>query len=95
MDTYGDEVQSGLTPVVYLAENSDRYHHVYGIFSSQDKAEAVCQAVANQYFGAEHTPALKWTRHGGHSSASYQHPAAGTWFFQVTGFTVDEEHTDE
>lgn len=77
-------------PGVYLAEKSDRYRTVYGIFSTQDKAEQACQDAANTHFGVARTPPLQWLRNpAGYSSAPYDDPH-GTYLFQVTRYTIDE-----
>lgn len=81
---------------VWLAEESngrERWaHDILGVFSTQEKAEKVCQDRANEYFGERNTPTLIWRRYPtvpGYSSAGYDNPA-GTFLFQVTSWTVDK-----
>lgn len=64
---------------------------VLGIFSDPVRARKVCQDAANEYFGDKNTPALRWLGDDGYSSASYHHPVAGMWLFQITRFTVDDQ----
>ena len=65
------------------------YRETYGVFSSQSRAQGVCQGVANEYFGAENTEPLQWAGNDEFCSASYHHPVDGMWLFQVTRRTVD------
>jgi hypothetical protein len=76
---------------VWLAEKSGAGStEQYGIFSRPERAKKVCQDAADDYLGPQNTPALNWQGVGGHTSASYHHPAAGMFLFQITRFTVDE-----
>lgn len=79
---------------VYLTEKSGSAvaSELLGIFSDPERARKVCQDSADEFFGHEHTPPLNWLSHanGGYSSASYQHPEAGRFLFQITMVVVDE-----
>jgi hypothetical protein len=82
-----------MTTDVWLAEKSGSGpSEVMGIFSEPDRAKQACQDDANEYFGAAHTDELHWQQAGrlDYYSASYHHPAAGTYLFQVTRYAVDE-----
>jgi hypothetical protein len=78
---------------VWLAERSQHGYasEIFGAFSTPERAREVCQDDANAFFGAARTPPLSWLGSEGYSSASYHHPEAGNYLFQVTGFTVDEK----
>ena len=73
---------------VWLAEqHSPPSAEILGIFSDPVRARKVCQDAANEYFGEKNTPALTWLGDDGYCSASYHHPVAGMWLFQITRFT--------
>ena len=62
-----------------------------GVFSSPERAQKVCQDIANEYFGERNTPPLNWIGDDIHRSAPYQHPCSGSHMFSVTRYLVDEE----
>jgi hypothetical protein len=76
---------------VWLAEQSSGYpSEILGVFSKPERARQACQDIADGYFGPAHTPPLTWLGNDGHSSASWHHPAAGIYLFQITQFKVDQ-----
>lgn len=75
---------------VWLAERATSGPtHVFGIFSTPEKAAGVCQDDADDFFGPARTDRLSWIGDDSHRSASYRHPAAGTYVYLVTRSVVD------
>jgi hypothetical protein len=80
-----------ITPIpqhLWLADDSVR---PLGIFSSPEAAKLPCQMIANEYFGAQRTPALQWQGDDECGwQAVYQHPLGFITVFSVTPMTVNE-----
>jgi len=61
-----------------------------GLFSKPERAREICQDVANEYFGARNTPALRWQGDDSYSHAAHHDPNTGMLLFQIIRLTVDE-----
>jgi hypothetical protein len=61
-----------------------------GIFSSPDKAKAVCWELASEYFGKANTRPLEWNGNDASSFAVRYGPPTGSTTYYIKRFTIDE-----